>query len=122
MNLLPTYLSYIKIGVSIISLLGSYYVGTQQGYKNRQPEIDSIRLDLSTSREEYAKLVREYQDATLKLQVASRTLADSATANTEKEVVVVEKAVTKYKDRVVSDGKSCVLSRPAVDFINSLSD
>lgn len=122
MNLLSPYLIYIKIGVAIISLLGSYYVGTQQGHKNRQPEIDSIRLDLSTSRDEYAKLVREYQDATLRLQVASRALADSATANTEKEVVVVEKAVTKYKDRIVSDGKACVLSKPAVDFINSLSD
>lgn len=122
MNLLSPYLSYIKIGVAIISLLVSYYVGTQQGHKNRQPEIDSIRLELSTSREEYAKLVREYQDATLRLQVASRALADSATANTEKEVVVVEKAVTKYKDRIVSEGKACVLSKPAVDFINSLSD
>lgn len=120
--MLSPYLSYIKIGVAVISLLGSYYVGTQHGHKNRQPEVDSIRLELSTSREEYAKLVREYQDATLRLQVASRTLADSATANTEKEVVVVEKAVTKYKERVVSDGKSCVLSKHAVDFINSLSD
>ena len=103
-------------------MLGSYDIGTQQGHKNRQPEVDSIRLDLSTSKEEYAKLVREYQDATLRLQIASRALADSATANTEKQVVVVEKAVTKYKDRIVSEGKGCVLSKPAVDFINSLSD
>jgi hypothetical protein len=122
MNLLSSYVIYIKIAVAIASMLASYYIGTEHGYSSRQSEVDSIKLELAASKEEYGKLVQEYQAATLRLQVASRALADSALANTEKEVVVVEKAITKYKDRVVIEGKSCTLSKSAVDFINSLGE
>ena len=122
MNLLSPYLIYIKIAVAIASMLASYYIGTERGYSSRQSEVDNIKFELATSKEEYGKLVQEYQAATLRLQVASRALSDSASANTEKEVVVVEKAITKYKDRVTIEGKSCTLSKSAVDFINSLGE